>query len=750
MRRMTVILVAVLLGFTASTCALPVSSQNDSVYDLLLEWGTYGTLDGQFSDPTSIALDSSGNVYVTDGCRIQKFTSAGVFITKWGSYGGGDGQFCGGYAVYGPEGIAVDSAGYVYIADTGDNRIQKFDTNGNFITKWGGPNPGSGDGQFGFPNGVAVDSSGYVYVLDGYYRVQKFDSNGNFVLKWGSWGAGDGQFQWPSDLAIGSDDYVYVADEPFDVYSQRNHARIQKFNLSGDLVAKWFIGDFSGVTGIAVGPTGNVYVVRGEKVPASPPWDAVEEFTSTGVLVERFYSGEPRGQDSTHTRDIAVDSTGNVYAVLAVFDTLYDRVRKYGLVLKQHPNAPTNPISASSRDFPQAGFSWTFSDADPGDRQTAWQIQVSTGSDGTGTLIWDSEKQYAESSLNVPAVYYDGPFRFSEGVTYHWRVKTWDSYDLEGPYCADQTFMIGSPTTTTAYSSSTATTTVVTTVTIHTTQTQTLTTSTATTATTTVVSPTTTATQTSTVISSTTSTTATGTTTMSAIRGTIYWYNTYGNLHPLSWVQVTAISQEGVTIVTSSNVDGTYLMYVAPGTYNVTASSDPRYLPESRMVIVPPNAVATVDLQLQSSGIPCTTCSVTTTQSQRTTTTVTQTVVTTPTVAGLQMQVISNSSVSGLIFDSTKGLLNFTVSGPTGSYGFFDATIAKSLLFGQPIVMIDGVEHPASVSEDADFWYIHVTYSHSEHHITIGGSNTIPEFPSFLLSAAVFMIVMVIFRRKSE
>ena len=65
-------------------------------------------------------------------------------------------------------------------------------------------------------------------------------------------------------------------------------------------------------------------------------------------------------------------------------------------------------------------------------------------------------------------------------------------------------------------------------------------------------------------------------------------------------------------------------------------------------------------------------------------------------------------------------------------------------------MMIDGVEHPASASEDADFWYIHVTYSHSEHHITIGGSNTIPEFPSFLLSAAVFMIVMVIFRRKSE
>ncbi len=78
-----------------------------------------------------------------------------TYITQWGSEGR---QF------WIPHGVAVDSSGYVFVADTHNNRIQKFDSDGNFITKWG--SVGTGDGEFYLPWCIAVDSSGYVYVAD--------------------------------------------------------------------------------------------------------------------------------------------------------------------------------------------------------------------------------------------------------------------------------------------------------------------------------------------------------------------------------------------------------------------------------------------------------------------------------------------------------------------------------------------------------------------------------------------------------
>ena len=86
--------------------------------------------------------------------------------------GTGDGQFNG------PLGIAVDSSGHVYVADTGNAHVQKFDSTGAFLMKWG--SPGSGDGEFSALAAIAVDGSGNVYVADtsnnnlGNNRIQKF------------------------------------------------------------------------------------------------------------------------------------------------------------------------------------------------------------------------------------------------------------------------------------------------------------------------------------------------------------------------------------------------------------------------------------------------------------------------------------------------------------------------------------------------------------------------------------------------
>ena len=122
-----------------------------------------------------------------------------VFVRNW----------CHGCEQFYPRGIAVDSSGNVYVVDMDNNRVQKFDSNGKFITKWG--SYGNGDGQFSYPAYIAVDTSGNVYVVDS-GRIQKFDSNGKFITKWGSEGSGEGHFSAPGGIAVDSSGNVYVAD----------------------------------------------------------------------------------------------------------------------------------------------------------------------------------------------------------------------------------------------------------------------------------------------------------------------------------------------------------------------------------------------------------------------------------------------------------------------------------------------------------------------------------------------------------
>ena len=181
--------------------------------DFIRKWGHGGSYNGELDIPWDVAVGPDGYVYVSDqgNHRIQKFTSTGTYVTKWGNYGTGNGNMDS------PKGIAVDYEGNVYVADSGNTRIQKFTSNGVFITKWG--TYGTGDGQFYDPRGVAVDEDGYVYVTDGengsfekQFRVQKFDSNGNFITKWGDYGSDIGEFNYPRDLSIYCNGWVFVVD----------------------------------------------------------------------------------------------------------------------------------------------------------------------------------------------------------------------------------------------------------------------------------------------------------------------------------------------------------------------------------------------------------------------------------------------------------------------------------------------------------------------------------------------------------
>ncbi|HXV38667.1 MAG TPA: HYR domain-containing protein [Nitrosopumilaceae archaeon] len=332
MKRLPLVVFGIIASLVYSTIIPYIGAETAPSY--IRQWGSEGLqTTGLFSFPQDLALDSAGNVYVTDygNRRIQKFDSDGNFLHTWGVKGSGNGQF------QVPAGIAIGKD-FVYVVDNELNRVQKFDTSGKYITQWG--SKGTESGQFLLPQNIAVDPNGDVYVADtGNSRIQKFSSDGKFLLSLGSSGLGNGQFLNPRGVSADSQGSVYVSDS--------GNNRIQKFTLDGVFLKSFDVSSGNSLRypqGLDVDSSGNIYVAdtgNNRIVKIDKDGNSLASWGSLGTTNGNF----------NNPKDAVVDSTGNVFVV----DSSNHRIQKFGktsqsttesspVQLSPLPNDKTNPV----------------------------------------------------------------------------------------------------------------------------------------------------------------------------------------------------------------------------------------------------------------------------------------------------------------------------------------------------------------------------------------------------------------------
>jgi DNA-binding beta-propeller fold protein YncE len=302
-----------------------------SHYRFVTAWGSEG--DGQddgneeFASVGAVTVDGDGNVYIVDtgNHRVLKFDNDGGFITKWGSPDGNEGSGDDEFAF--PQGIAIAPNGNALVTDHNNFRVQTFDASGGFLDTWPAQVGGT---PFG-PEAIAIAADGSAFVLDRLnHRVVKFDSSGDDVAAIGSHGAGDGQFEFPEDVAIDGSGQVFVADA--------GNTRVQKFAPDAQDPDQYGHvgtigspgqgdGELAIPAGVAVDAAGNVFVAdtgnhRIQRfAPTAQNPHQYDVFTTWGA------KGSGDGQLDEPT-DLAIDTDGAVF----VADFRNFRIQKFAPV----------------------------------------------------------------------------------------------------------------------------------------------------------------------------------------------------------------------------------------------------------------------------------------------------------------------------------------------------------------------------------------------------------------------------------
>ncbi|XP_061619948.1 tripartite motif-containing protein 2 [Phyllopteryx taeniolatus] len=222
-------------------------TQNPIEDDLIFRIGTKGRNKGEFTNLQGVSAAASGNILIADSNNqcVQVFSSQGEFKSRFGVRGRSPGQ------LQRPTGVAVHASGDIIIADYDNKWVSIFSTDGKFKAKLG-------SGRLMGPKGVSVDHEGHVIVVDNKAcTVFIFQLSGKLVTKFGSRGNGDKQFAGPHFAAVNKNNEIIVTDF-------HNHS-VKVFTPDGELLLKFGSngegnGQFNAPTGVAVDANGNIIV----------------------------------------------------------------------------------------------------------------------------------------------------------------------------------------------------------------------------------------------------------------------------------------------------------------------------------------------------------------------------------------------------------------------------------------------------------------------------------------------------------
>jgi hypothetical protein len=309
--------------------------------------------EADLSEPSDVAVDGAGNKYIVNvvAHRVFKLDPSGsVTIAAGDGNAGfaGDGGAATAAQLNAPRSVAVDTAGNLYIADRGNNRIRKVDAEGTIITVAGNGIAGfAGDGgaataaRLSSPIGVAVDAAENLYIVDqGNHRIRKVDAGGTITTVAGDGTAGfagDGgtaitaRFNRPAGLVVDRDGTVYIADT-------RNQ-RIRRIDAGGTITTvagngTWgFSGDGGAATDanladpehVAMDGVGNLYIadVRNHRIRKIDAGGTIITIAGNGIQGYVADGGQATATSLNNPLGVAVDAAGTLY----IADRLNHRVR---------------------------------------------------------------------------------------------------------------------------------------------------------------------------------------------------------------------------------------------------------------------------------------------------------------------------------------------------------------------------------------------------------------------------------------